>query len=485
MCGIIAILGNNSYSIAETALNKIKHRGLDASKLLLMPHNITLGFNRLAINDTSLKGMQPFEYQHFVGIFNGEIYNADELRKKWNIATISNADTEIILPLFEKIGPSIIHHLDGFYSGIIVNKQTNQVFTIRDYIGKKPLFYGESNDFEFLASELKAIEQINTFELIPKGVCEIQKRKIKCIEKHIFPFISKRNLKEIIIRAVKKRLPKTEKMFGVFLSGGLDSSIIASIVAQNTHNVIYYTLGNEHSDDVQFVKIVAKYFQIEDKLKIIPLPDTHELPHLIKTIVYHTESYNPSIISNGLSTYLLSNAAHKDGIKVVLSGEGADELFCGYRISENAIETFDTRLELIENMHFTELRRLDLAAMANTIEIRCPFLDKQVYAASNDCSIADLIHTKNNTLQGKKIVRTCFYDDLPNVILERHKVSFDVGSGIRQLVVEHLMQLNESEKEGLKKIWLAYFQANLADNKYCHAYPTFDLAISNRGIKHK
>jgi len=484
MCGIVTVFGKDTYSIAETALNKIKHRGKDATKLLQLSIG-TIGFNRLSINDKSDKAMQPFALGNLVGVFNAEIYNADELKAKFELQTNSNADTEIILPLFQKIGSLIIHQLDGFYSGVIINKQTSQIFTLRDYIGKKPLFYGNTEQFDFITSELKAVEHITKFEIIPKGVCEISNKKVLKIEEHKTPIVPKSNLKEIIIDAVKKRIPKEEVKFGVFLSGGLDSSIVAAIVSKYSDKAVFYTLGNSETLDLKFVIELSKTLDFEKRLKVISLPAENEILELISKVVYHTESYNPSIVSNGLATYLLSKAAHEDGIKVVFSGEGADELFCGYPISKNSDEWFTKRVELIENMHFTELRRLDLASMANTIEIRCPFLDRNVFAASNECLQHDLIETTISNLHGKKILRELFIDDLPKSIAERGKVSFDVGSGIRKLVVEHLIKSHSSEKESLKNIWLKCFPANLSNENYFHSYPTFDKAIANRRTAHK
>lgn len=475
MCGIVAIIDNSNI---QNALNKIKHRGLDSIKILCS-ENVSFGFNRLAINDKTENGIQPFEFGNFIGVFNGEIYNADELRKQFTIESKSKSDTEIILPLFEKLGSSIIHYLDGFYSGIIYDKESKQIFTLRDYFGKKPLFYARNKDTSFIVSELKAVDFISDFTIVPKGFSELKNEKISLIEQHKTPFAPKEKIKQSVIEAVKKRIPKNEKQFGVFLSGGLDSSIIATIVAQHTDNVIYYTLGN--TDDCSFVDVLSKALNIENKIKKVELPKPNELPELINKVVYHTESYNPSIISNGLATYLLSVAAHKDNLKVVLSGEGADELFCGYPISTNIEEWFVKRDEFIENMHFTELRRLDLASMAQTIEIRCPFLDRQVYAASNDCAATDLI----SNFQGKQILRKAFKADLPKEIIERSKMSFDVGSGIRKLVVEYLTQNGKTEKEQLKEIWSKYFQKSLADNFYFHSYPTFDKAIEKRGVSHK
>lgn len=475
MCGIVAIIGNGNI---ENALNKIKHRGLDATEIVYS-ENVAVGFNRLAINDKTVKGTQPFEFNNLIGVFNGEIYNSDELQKEFSIATKSKSDTEIILPLFEKLGSSVIHQLDGFYSGIIYDKKNKQTFLLRDYIGKKPLFFCNSNNDSIIASELKAVDFIDDFQIVPKGFSELKNGKINLLEKHQIPFTSKNALKETLLEAIKKRIPKNERQFGIFLSGGLDSSIITSIVAKHADNVIYYTLGN--NDDFSFVNVLAKQLGIGNKIKNIELPKSTELPELISKVVYHTESYNPSIVSNGLATYLLSKAAHEDGIKVVLSGEGADELFCGYPISKNANEWFGKRAELIENMHFTELRRLDLASMAHTIEIRCPFLDRKVYSVSNDCKVEDLIGGS----QGKQILRNAFKDDLPNQIIERNKMSFDVGSGIRKMVVEYLTRNGKTEKEQLKEIWSKHFQNSFSDNFYFHSYPTFDKAIEKRGVSHK
>jgi asparagine synthase (glutamine-hydrolysing) len=473
MCGIVAIIGKGNI---ENALSKIKHRGIDETKIVYS-ENIAFGFNRLAINDKTDKGIQPFEFSDLIGVFNGEIYNADELRNEFSIETKSNSDTEIILPLFEKLGGSVIHHLDGFFSGIIYDKKNKETFLLRDYIGKKPLFYGNSNNNSFIISELKAIDFIDDFQIIPKGFSELKNGVINLLEKHQIPFISKDALKKTLVEAIKKRIPKKEKQFGLFLSGGLDSSIVASIVAKYSDNVIYYTLGN--TDDLSYVTLLAK--QLNLKIKNIELPKSTELSVLIDKVVYHTESYNPSIISNGLATYLLSQEAHKDGLKVILSGEGADELFCGYPVSKNVNGWFEKRNELIENMHFTELRRLDLASMAHTIEIRCPFLDRKVYSVSNDCKAKDLI----SDFQGKQILRKAFKDDLPNEIIERKKMSFDVGSGIRKMVVEYLTRNGKTEKEELKDIWNKHFQNSLSYNSYFHSYPTFDNAIEKRGVSHK
>ncbi len=488
MCGIITIIGLNSKAIAKAALAKIKHRGLDAHKLLKIPNtNITIGFNRLAINDKSAKGVQPFEYGDLVGVFNGEIYNAKKLKKQYDITTNSQSDIEIILPLFEQLGTAIINHLDGFYAGLIINKNTQEIYTLKDYIGKKSLFYGATATHQFITSELKAIPKLLHFTPIPKGIAKLQNKQVKTLRQHQIKNADKGDLQIYLLEAVKKRIPNNEAQFGVFLSGGLDSAIITYIVTQCASNVTYYTLGNKNAKDVNHVKILSKALNIEQQVKYIPLPALNELPKLTKQLVYHTESYNPSIISNGMATYLLAQAARQDGIKVILSGEGADELFCGYPMGKgNEIaKRIAKRKELIQYMYLTELRRLDLASMANTIEVRCPFLDRKVFAAAMNCNAKDLFLLKDKEVQGKMILRNLFAQHLPPIITNRKKMSFDVGSGIRKLLVPYLSQSGKTEKEALLQIWKSFFPKQLLQQSYFHAYPTFDKAIEKRGTTHR
>ncbi|WP_179006456.1 asparagine synthetase B family protein [Winogradskyella forsetii] len=477
MCGIAALIGNHNSHAIHKCLRLLSHRGKDGSNIY-QDNNIAIGFNRLAINDESEKGMQPFEFGDYIGVFNGEIFNFKSLAKENNISLVSECDTEIILPLFAKYGGEVIHLLDGFYSGLIYHKTTHNVYTVRDYIGKKPLFYGSSVSSKFIASELKCISEIENFEFVPKGFSIIDNNSISNNIKHQFLDKSPLDLKEIIIKAIEKRIPENRDIpVGVFLSGGIDSSIIASIVNTLTKNVIYYSLVDFESEDYKFVQELSVFLGIEEQLIMVSLPDPDELDQLIDQLVYQTESYNPSIISNGLATYLLSKSASKDGLKVILSGEGADELFCGYKISKDAEVTRNKSKTLINNLHFTELRRLDLASMAKTIEVRCPFLDKQVYEASLDLSIKQLTD--------KQVLRDLFMEELPKDIISRKKTAFDVGSGIRKLVVEHLCHNNELERQSLKKIWSKYYPERLFVEDYFHQYPVFDDAIDKRGIKHR
>jgi asparagine synthase (glutamine-hydrolysing) len=164
MCGIVVLIGQHDRAWMEAALAKLAHRGKDGSQIVSSADS-QFGFNRLAINDPRAAGMQPFEFQGWTGVFNGEIYNAAELKKTFGIKTNSDADTEMILPLFLQVGPDIVHYLDGFYAGVIHNQKTGEIFFLRDVMGKKPLFYCQAGRMRFLTSELKVCEEIDQFEL--------------------------------------------------------------------------------------------------------------------------------------------------------------------------------------------------------------------------------------------------------------------------------------------------------------------------------
>ncbi|HLV41496.1 MAG TPA: asparagine synthase-related protein [Brumimicrobium sp.] len=478
MGGILFVKGPNASIKVGEGLDIISHRGRDG-KNVWEESDVSFGFVHFFIDEQSSVEIQPYVFESYVGAFNGEIYNHVEIREQYQIDISNKYDKHVILPLFSKSKDEVLSKLDGFYSGIIYDKLHRQIFLIRDHIGKKPLFYGKSNDDYFITSELKAIKHINWFKQVPCGLSTLDPdfKNLEVLKKHTTPEYSD-NLFDLLQEAVIKRIPSVNHKLGVFLSGGLDSSIITALSQKFNSNTHYFILGSEFGEDSRMANVMVEKLSLRNITRV-SLPMKKELKRLIKEVVYFTESYNPSIVSNGLATYLLSKEARKQGLKVVLSGEGADELFGGYYYGLDAKEWKSKQESLINDMHFTELRRLDLCSMAHSIEVRCPFLDQKVRGFAENLKIQDVFQSEMN----KVLLRKTFSHILPSDISMRKKTSFDVGSGIRKMVVEFLTQNGRSEKEELYKIWREVFP-NRGIAKYFHSYPVFDNAIEKRGIKH-
>jgi asparagine synthase (glutamine-hydrolysing) len=340
---------------------------------------------------------------------------------------------------------------------------------------------------------LLVLPKIEGFEIIPKGMSMLENKKIIQIRKHtpkILPKPSDINLYNMIENAVFKRIIDIKNTkIGIFLSGGLDSSIIAVIASKLFPNtkIHYYSILDEKHSDYKYVKIIHKFMKISsNEFSLIKLPNEKDLIRILDKVVYHTQSYNPSIISNGICSYILSKKAKKDGVKVVLTGDGADEMFMGYDLSKNKNSHTSVQKNLIENLHTTELRRIDSTSMANTIEIRCPFLDKNIYDIVGTLSSKDYFGDCEHALN-KNIIRKIFKQDLPLEIVNRKKESLDVGSGLQKMLVDLCKKSNITEEEYYKKIWNRFFEKTLskvADDKYFSSYPAFDDVIKNRANKY-
>jgi len=494
MCGIVITINDNPEIITKKLLKKISHRGEDKCDIKNF-ENISFGFARLAINDLSTNGNQPFEFKNYIGVFNAQIYNHKELKKEHNLNIDSNCDTRVILPLYDKYKENILSLLDGFYSGAIYDKETKEIIFIRDYIGKKPLFFAYNEATRYITSELKSLPEVDNFEIIPKGISKISNNKLITIKPHNNKYLnkpSKYELKDIITNAVFKRVDDiSNTKFGIFISGGLDSSIIATLVASlKLKNVHYYCILDPHHPDYEYIKIIKKSLGLSDSsFSQIPLPTQEEFLNILQTVIYYTESYNPSIVSNGIGAYILSKEAKKDGLKVVLTGDGADEMFMGYydKVTLPSNKPWqEIHKALIDNLHTTEIRRIDLSCMANTIEIRAPFLDKNIYDTVSSFSYEDLFGVGTNNLN-KNILREAFKDDLPYKIYNRKKVSFDVGSGIQKMMVDLCEEQSITEEDYLKDIWDKLFFTTLSKfskKKYFYSYPAFDKVIPSRGKKY-
>ena len=508
MCGIVLVRGKNSVNQVKKYLTKIEHRGTQPPQIKKINEQLSIGFVRLPINDLSKNANQPFIHKNLIGVFNCEIYNYVRLRKKYNLQPqlISECDAEIILPLFHKLQnqdnsfQEIFSNLDGFYSGIIYDTQKDIIYCIKDYIGKKPLFLIHKDDTIIITSELKAVDSFDKFKIIPKGASIIKSKTIKQIYKFKYneKLENKNNIQELLYQAVKKRIPhkKYQSKFGIFLSGGIDSSIIATIAYKITiqnnqfSQPIFYCLSDLNDKkyaDSRYINIMIDYLNIQNCTKMVSVPsDTLKIKNIIKKIIYQTESYNPSIITNGIAYYLLTSQVKKDGIKVILTGDVADEMFLGYA-KKSKEEYRKYWSDTLNDLHFTELRRIDLTSMVNEVEIRCPFLDKSIYQYSSKLLYTDFYGKKKPII--KYHLKQAFKDQLPNSIIERDKTPLDVGSGIQKKVLPQSDAKQQgvlAEKEKFKNIWLKLFpdRKEIVDSFYFHKYPAFESFTKSRWNKY-
>ncbi|TVV43623.1 asparagine synthetase B [Thalassolituus sp. C2-1] len=497
MCGVILLAGPAAAERLPGCLQRLRHRGPDACDTW---HNgeLAMGFARLAINDPSPAGGQPFIYGDFVGAVNGEIFNSVPLRSRYTLELSSDSDCHVIPALLLQQGLNAVTELDGFFAGVIYDQKNQQVYCLRDPLGKKPLFVGRSGSELFISSELKALDRVDEFQQVPSGVCQFN-----LLTGELTPVVMNTlaaqagitmppaeklsHLRHLLTNAVNKRLPVAQEPFGVFLSGGLDSSVVAALVHAQRQNVVYYTLSSGDAADEYYVRLLANKLGLP-ALRVVPLPAADELDALIRSLVYTTESFNPSVISNGLCTYLLAQAAERDGLKVVLSGEGADELFGGYHYFSADDPWCETRAQLLADLRNTELRRVDLTSMAHGIETRCPFMDRDLVTWAMGLSYGDLYRRSATEKRNKLILREAMEACLPDEIVWRNKVSCDVGSGMRQRVVGHLRKEYDSERAALKAIWQEQFAGRYPlqeAHPYFSAYPVFDDLIDRRGAAHR
>ena len=386
---------NNIYS----GYSSINHRGPDNSSIQLLeipgiPKKLIMGFHRLKINDISNVGNQPFSPKEFPGIHlicNGEIYNFKELKNTFNLDTKSNSDCEIIPYLYNKCGiMKTLSLLDGVFSFILIDNDT--LYVARDPIGVRPLFFGKNNDEIMFSSEAKSlIGFCDIIKPFPPGcLCTINLNDCSMIfdryYHYIYPTIydsfetTKNNIKYLLNESVKKRLISDRKI-GVFISGGVDSSVISGLVSKNLKDteIESFSIGLQNSPDLENARIVAKH--LNTKHHEVNFTIEEGIKHL-NDVIFHLESYDITTIRASVPQYLLSKyIKEKTDVRVILSGEGADEIFGGYlyfHYAPNENSFIKETERLVKMLHQFDVLRTDRTTAAHGLEVRVPFLDKRL-----------------------------------------------------------------------------------------------------------
>ncbi|KAI1283028.1 Asparagine synthetase [glutamine-hydrolyzing] 1 [Halotydeus destructor] len=479
MCGILCILrakGDPTEVRRRTlALSaKLRHRGPDWNGICVQQRQPTasgksqglnvLAHERLAIVDPETGAQPLYDHDRKVALaVNGEIWNHQELREEFKEYPFqTHSDCEPIIPLYKKYGDDFVKRLDGIFAFVISDEANDEYLAARDPIGVMSFYIGWGNDGSvWFSSELKALaDDCTQYQEFPAGHYWSSKTnefvrwyKPDWLDRHIpnSP-LDLTKLRAVLEKSVIKRL-MTDVPYGVLLSGGLDSSLVASIVARHAMTVEAwprvhtFSVGLDNAPDLQAARQVSEFLGTIH----------HEFNYTIQEgldalsdVIYHIETYDVTTVRASTPMFLLARKIRAMGVKMVLSGEGADEVFGGYLYFHKApskeafhVETCD-KIALLSKY---DCLRANKSTAAWGVESREPFLDRDLLDLAMSIDPKEKMIDKQNGRMEKWILRKAFDDKekpfLPDNVLWRQKEQFSDGVGYGW--IDALKELAEKE----------------------------------------
>ena len=482
MCGIVAAFElSKPEKIRNQVLEmsgKIRHRGPDWSGIY-SSKNAILAHERLSIVDPK-SGKQPLYSidKNLILAANGEIYNHQEIKSnlKSNYEFLTNSDCEVILALYNEKGSDFLEDLNGIFSFALYDEKKDFYLIARDHMGIIPLYMGwDKEDNFFIASELKALEgYCKEIKLFPPGHYfssddgQLTKWYLRNWEKYENVKENSTNIsliRESLSEAVKRQL-MSDVPYGVLLSGGLDSSITTAIAKTYCQKRIEtkdqkkawwpslhsFSVGLKDSPDLLAAKKASEYIGTIHHEIIFTVQEGLDA---IKDVIYHLETYDVTTIRASTPMYLMARVIKSMGIKMVISGEGADEIFGGYLYfhkAPNAEEFHKETVRKLNKLHLYDCLRANKSLAAWGIEGRVPFLDKEFLDVAMTVNPSDKMISEDK--MEKWVLRKAFEDLLPDEITWRQKEQFSDGVGynwidkLKELVNEKVSDdLFEKTKE--------------------------------------
>jgi asparagine synthase (glutamine-hydrolysing) len=479
MCGFVCLWQSDDIALARRMIEKIAHRGPDDLQIARAPGvPAVMAHCRLSIIGPE-DGAQPIRRGGDILVANGEIYNHAGLRTllgESNFAT--GSDSETILHLFRSGQRRWIAMLDGMFAFVLATPE--RIIAGRDPLGIKPLYMAQIGEGLAFASELKAFDGLGLssvsaiapgmlfdsiagsrpWDQLPEGVAGPEPADTDRVA---------RELRGVLDAAVRKWLVADVEV-GSFLSGGLDSSLIAALAARALDRPLKtFAVGTEGSPDLAAARAVAAHIGSEHHERVF---DADELAEVLPHVIYHLESADIDLVRSAVPTHFATSLARRH-VTAVLTGEGADELFAGYTYyhayagDPAALATEITRS--LGTMHNINQQRVDRITMAQGLEARTPFLDRDLIAfaqkipASLKMRITD---PAAGTTTEKWILRKACEDLLPAELVWRRKAQFDEGTGtvvaLEQALaryggVDHLLG-REAEGEVYRDLLCAQYQ---------------------------
>lgn len=452
--------------------------------------------HRLAINYiNNVKANQPITKKGCILLFAGEIYNHKEIEKKY-ANELFNSDGESIVYAYKE---SKLEELDGDFAFVLYDNILKKVIIGRDYVGLIPLVYYNKNNQLIVSSEVKVIEDILKNNGIQYGKNDIKNFPINStmtfdltFDKYDTSIINKtmytnsvinedeltikENIYKLLYSSVYKRIMNSERKVGILCSGGIDSSIILLLIKKMIDDGLFgssipelniFTLGlGTVSYDYYYMSIMVKNMGLENNVKFIEFNKENSV-ELIDEIIYKYETYDAKLIHACIPMYVLAKyIAENSDCKVILSGEGADELFMGYSYFRNfnEIEGMNESISMIKDMHSFDILRAERSFSSNGLELRVPYLDK---------SFVDYVLKINGSLRKTKLEKQLLRDSFEELfyeygvpsLLTRNKeclsdgVDMNWNNFILNYVTKELCKNNTSNTDDKMKLEKEYYKS--------------------------
>jgi asparagine synthase (glutamine-hydrolysing) len=447
MSGFIAGYGKPELENVHKSFEKIRHRGPYLSGIInhkkaILAQNY-LQADTLDENKNTIVPISSEDSDNLIICYDGQIGNWPQLSSQFNIEDGPFREERLLLRMYQKLGKEMLQYLsDAIFAFIITDG--DEFFAARDLLGIKTLFYAKQNGTIYFSSELKGLISISEnihefpethfmkknghlkrFSELPKKPPEVHVKDIETFTKEI---------REIIQRSVKNRVDLFRPTAGL-LSGGMDSSVICYLSNQlyqkkygNDARLKTFSIGLGESEDIKNARLMAEHIKSDHHELIVNL---NQVLEALPDVIYYLESYDPSLVRSSVSNYLISRYAKQQGIEVLLSGEGGDEIFCGYTYLKDfpSEELVMKQIECLGFLHNNASLRLDRMNQCNSIKVVAPLISGELLNYTFHIPPQYKQKQHENVKIEKWIFRKAFENMLPSAIIKRIKQEFSQGSG--------------------------------------------------------